>query len=258
MSKSKYNNYINEETEDKIIQLYIDEKKSSTEIGKIFSITHRTVLNVLKRRGIQRRSLSQGQFNYNKKDMPSDLQDANMLYELYINQQMSLKDIGLKYKVSPAVVKRLLKENNIKPRNNREAKLLYSPRGDKHPNWKGGVCPLEARVREYSQLNIQIDAYKRDNHTCQLCGSKKNIEAHHIRPFSVIIQEILNENPSLNPITNINELYEIIIHDKRITDINNLICLCKNCHHNIVHGKNETIRSEAPEIFQWERSTTIQ
>ena len=47
-------------------------------------------------------------------------------------------------------------------------------------------------------------ARKRDKFKCRKCGSKIKIQVHHIRPY--------HNNPSL------------------LSDVNNLISLCKSCH----------------------------
>lgn len=58
-------------------------------------------------------------------------------------------------------------------------------RGSKHWNWKGGVDKIHTRIKqtdEYKEWRKKI--YERDRWICQICGSKKNIVAHHIKWFS--------------------------------------------------------------------------
>ena len=121
--------------------------------------------------------------------------------------------------------------------------------GDKHPNWKGGITPLNMLLREYFHTNQVPKIARRDNYTCQMCGKKHTVlHIHHNRKFSDIVQEIRDEHPLLNPqnTTDQVELYNIITHDRRFLDEDNLITLCKDCHIK-VHSKNETISSQASE-----------
>lgn len=58
-------------------------------------------------------------------------------------------------------------------------------RGSKHWNWRGGVDKEHTRIKqtkEYKEWRASV--YKRDKWSCQKCGSKKGIVAHHIKPFS--------------------------------------------------------------------------
>lgn len=61
-------------------------------------------------------------------------------------------------------------------------------------NWKGGVTPLNKKIRsslEYKQWRTAV--FERDNYTCKICGAKNSkgvghsikLEADHIKPFSV-------------------------------------------------------------------------
>jgi hypothetical protein len=78
-------------------------------------------------------------------------------------------------------------------------------KGKNSNNWKGGISDINARLRmtEKHQRWIQKVLY-RDNYTCVKCGSKKDLQADHIKPFSIF--------PKLR------------------LDINNGQTLCKNCH----------------------------
>jgi hypothetical protein len=79
------------------------------------------------------------------------------------------------------------------------------------------ICPLYNL--KYDPNNIKIDnksnpawvrmVLKIANYQCEICGSKENLYAHHIIPVAV--------NPLL------------------AEDIDNGVCLCKNCHYQIVH-----------------------
>lgn len=79
-------------------------------------------------------------------------------------------------------------------------------RGEKHPFWKGGITPLNKKIRdslEYNEWRKKV--FERDNYTCQKCGLKGGrLEVHHIKPFS--------QFPELR------------------FDMNNAITLCKGCH----------------------------
>lgn len=63
--------------------------------------------------------------------------------------------------------------------------------GDKNPSWKGGVTPVNTKIRmsaEYKEWRMLV--FKRDRFTCVLCGIKNGMgkkivfHADHIKRFS--------------------------------------------------------------------------
>jgi len=63
-----------------------------------------------------------------------------------------------------------------------KAKLRVGP---KSSNWKGGVTPLNKKIRNSKDYQIwRKQVFQRDNYTCQICGKRGGyLEAHHIKPF---------------------------------------------------------------------------
>ena len=227
-----------------IFDLYVNHKKSSVEIGQILQTSHRSVLNHLKQMGVERRTLSESQFAKNGKDKPTEFNDYEKMYDLYVIQHYTKEQLGEMFDCAPHVIDKVLKELGIHVRGTSEAKIGVQS-GDQHHNWKGGISTLESRCRQFYQDNISPKIRIRDNYTCQLCGCHSNLHTHHIIPFSEIIEEICNEHKELDIIKNVNELYNIVIGDKRFLDEDNLITYCKNCHLFKIHGYGKTIRSEA-------------
>lgn len=59
--------------------------------------------------------------------------------------------------------------------------------GDKSPRWKGGITPINLKIRNSIEYKLWRESvFKRDNYTCIWCGDNKggNLEADHIKPFS--------------------------------------------------------------------------
>lgn len=89
------------------------------------------------------------------------------------------------------------------------------PCGEDHPNWNPNRSEDE-RLRgslEYAQWRTAV--FIKDDRTCQCCGSREHINAHHIYGFA-------NHK------------------DKRL-DLNNGITLCENCHNSACHGSLHNI-----------------
>lgn len=95
------------------------------------------------------------------------------------------------------------------------SKSIKQLKGEKHPNWKGGITSENRRIRSSERYkNWRTSVFERDGHTCQKCGQVGyQLNAHHIVPFA---------------------------EDKRLrTDINNGITFCVECHREFhsTHGR---------------------
>jgi hypothetical protein len=89
---------------------------------------------------------------------------------------------------------------------------------EKHPMWKGNR-ELKKLIRDgYIYQQWRDAVFLRDNFTCQDCGKKGYLEAHHNVSFS----KIMNKN-------NIKTLEESD-KCKELWDIDNGLTLCKKCH----------------------------
>lgn len=118
------------------------------------------------------------------------------------------------------------------------------------------------RLREAFESQLTQKAMARDNFCCQLCGSKKNLQVHHIIPFKKIFSDIISEHPEYNIEENKEELYKIAVADSRFLDLNNLITYCKECHLFKIHGYNKRNNSRAqhklPELQEHPKKENLQ
>lgn len=229
-------------------QLYLD-GFSCTSLAKEFNVSHKTILNHLNHCNIPIRNASECQWVYNQKEFPEELKNYDFIYDLYIIQRLSKKDLGLKFNCDPCVIDRVLKAFEIPIRGCSEAQIGIQS-GEKHWNWKGGITPLARRLREYFGVHQVLKVLERDHYTCQMCGNKKQLHVHHIKHFSDILKRILKENSDLDPVNNINELYNIAIKDKEFCDLNNLITYCKECHYSKIHGYNLKADNKSCELLE--------
>lgn len=218
-----------------IIDMYL-RGKSSTEIARELNTTHRTILLRLKKHTIDRRSLSESQWNFKNREIPSDFYSKEIMENLYLKEGLSKKELGQRYNCDPCVIDRVLRTLGIRVRNNAESKKGLRV-GERHPNWRGGITSLSARLREYlSSYEFQKSILNRDNNKCRICGSKDNLHIHHLIPFKNILDRIIIQNYPLSPTDNADELYNIAIKNEELNNTNNLITVCSMCHHRI-HGQ---------------------
>lgn len=230
MSRPQYDGSI----DSTIIEMY-NNGASPQKIADELGLSRGSIRNHLKHCNVDVRGISKGIFNYHKKEFPKELEDFETLYDMYITQRLSKKEIGRLLNVAPHVVDRCLKSFDISVRGNSEARIgLFG--GPNHPNWKGGRSGLYARLREYFRITQIGDVVKRDGKKCQMCGSTHKLHVHHIRPFKDIFEEILSEHKDLDVVENQEELFEIMKNDERLNDLDNLITYCKECHLFKVHG----------------------
>lgn len=237
------------EKRDEIVALYENEKLSANQIANMYDTSHNIIINTLKRFGVKTRTMQDAQFTINEKELPKLFNDKEQLEYMHWKENKSCREIGEMIGVDSGTIRRQMNRLGIKTKNNSESKRGLMV-GEKHPNWQGGLTPLKALLREYFQVNQVPVVAKRDNYTCQLCGATHTVlHVHHIVPFSEIVNEIVSEHPNLNPdiVEDRLKLYEIITHDDRFLNENNLITFCKPCHLYKIHNytQNKTISIQA-------------
>mgnify|MGYP001557965055 CR=1 FL=1 len=97
-------------------------------------------------------------------------------------------NIGLKGYLSLESIKILSDKLKAIPHTKEwNSKMGLTKRGSKHHNWKGGITPINKKIRnsiEYEEWRTKI--FERDNYTCQSCGEiGEKLQADHIKPFAL-------------------------------------------------------------------------
>jgi 5-methylcytosine-specific restriction endonuclease McrA len=122
---------------------------------------------------------------------------------------------------------------------------IYEKRKN-NPNWKEGITSLNTQIRaskQYEQWRLAI--FIRDNFTCQDCGEKVYLNAHHIKEFFKILEE--------NNITTLEQALQC----KELWDINNGRTLCEDCHgkrHEAIGFFKGRIYQQQLDLFNLRRS----
>ena len=247
--RNRHKKYTQEEI-DIMEKMYCVQHLSAFQIAMHFNTDHNTIIRNLKKRDVKIRTQIEAQFNSNNKDIPDIFNDAETLRRWHWDDGKSCKDIGDILNIDAGTVRRQMHRLGIDTKSNSMSKIGLMI-GESHPNWQGGITPLNALLREYFNINQAPVIAERDNYTCQLCGAQHTVlHVHHIREFSDIVHEICSENNTLNPNdeNDKQKLYNIITHDSRFLDMNNLITYCKECHLFRIHNyKHKIISSQASE-----------
>jgi predicted DNA-binding protein YlxM (UPF0122 family) len=227
---------------DILYKLYVQEKKSLTEIAKIFNISAMTVLDRMKKFNIERRTKSEaakGENNsfYGKhhteeaREKMSEVKKGRHFSEEH-KRKLSKARKGkknpmygkhrseeTKKKISEACKGE--KNHNYGKHRSEEYKIKMREinKGENNPYWKGGITPENIKVRRSREMCLWRKAVlERDNFTCQACSKKGGkLHVHHINNFS--------DFPELR------------------VAIDNGITLCKKCHkkfHHLYGVKNNT------------------
>lgn len=92
--------------------------------------------------------------------------------------------------------------------------------GINNPSWKGGITPLYEKIRHSLKYELwRKKIFQKNNYTCQDCGKRGwNLEVHHLKPFSKIIEEYSIKD------------FESAYKCEMLWDISNGITFCQNCH----------------------------
>jgi len=68
-----------------------------------------------------------------------------------------------------------------------ERVMIKTPRGSACHSWKGGITPLNEKIRKSVEYKIwRKSVFERDNYTCIWCGQRGVLlQADHIKPFAL-------------------------------------------------------------------------
>jgi nitrate/TMAO reductase-like tetraheme cytochrome c subunit len=94
-------------------------------------------------------------------------------------------------------------------------KLSNSRKGENNPAWKGGMTRLHYGSNKVERIRFRKEmqklVFKRDNYTCQMCGSNGDLQVDHIQSWADYVELRF--------------------------EMSNLRTLCMDCHYLITYGK---------------------
>jgi hypothetical protein len=152
-------------------------------------------------------------------------QHADSILEKYQNGS-TIQWLVREYKADKKTIRLILKEKGITQFRGRagipawnKGKEIPSIQGKNSPHWKGGVTPLNMKVRRCAQYrNWRTEVFERDNWTCQMCGKRGgNLEADHYPiPFAEIMITLKSFREAKD--------------SEKLWSISNARTLCVPCH----------------------------
>lgn len=208
---------------DELHRLYVEEQMSLAEIACRLNVTRTSVSRWLKAAGISTRSISEatilsGKYGVHSESHSESLRNNAAVARSHITAESRAKQSATRKarKITPWNKGRAMSEEQKEKLRIQRADPEYRERqadrqrGDKSPNWRGGVATANLRSpQDWKWKQRRAECYERDDWTCQDCGVKcgvkgpRRIQAHHI---------IARRNGG---------------SDK----LSNLVTLCASCHH---------------------------
>jgi len=109
---------------------------------------------------------------------------------------------------------------------------VESRKGEGNPSWNPNLTQEEREIaRNYPEYKVWRKAvYERDNYACQICGSKKNICAHHLNGYA--------EFP------------------KQRTEVSNGVTLCRYYHNNF-HSFYGKINNTKEQFYEFKKQQSV-
>lgn len=155
--------------------------------------------------------------------------DLDEISEQYISGK-TLKQLGEKYGVAKATIKRKLLKNGVKLRKGGTRKGTKSPkkgkpqlstRGKNNNRWKGGITTLNQQIRHCVEYKLwRSNIFEREDWTCKFCKKRGGwLEVdHYPKGFAEIMSEYKIDT------------YEKAQQCKELWNEENGRVLCKKCH----------------------------
>lgn len=192
-----------------IKDLYLNKKKTTTEIAKTFNCSVPTVVSRLKEIGVKIRN-------------PNERKSG------FLNPSWGRKGV---------------KSYRWGKKHSKLTKEMISkkvPQGPDHHKWKKPnerIEPVNLQIRNCSKMKIwKISVFQRDDYSCVFCKKKQNkntqINADHIIPFA----EIKRKNK-------IKTLQDALLC-KQMWDVNNGRTLCVECHRKTKTWGNKRFKND--------------
>ena len=225
---------------------YYKEKLSLASIARLINCTPTTVLNYIRKYGIQPRTISDALTGRRLSENHKEKVIKNLCrsYSGFTNsRQKALKTtqsnrIGsnhsseTKRKIRDSAIGRIISEETkqkiskaqqglrVGIKHHYYGKCREEMTGEKNYNWSGGTSSTMRMWRRSSKYKEWRSAcYKRDNFSCQLCGNKNvKLNVDHIKPFAIIIKR--------HNVSSLEEFYNC----KELWSLDNGRTLCISCH----------------------------
>jgi 5-methylcytosine-specific restriction endonuclease McrA len=170
----------------------------------------------------------------------SDIEIANILNCTRSNITICLNKLGYNNRKS--------KKDNIALRNRISNSLIGRYTGDKNPNYKGYLDEKEIARGIFKTISKR--KIRECNYTCKHCGKRGGtLHTHHIKPFSLILEEFIKNTYS----GNIKTFYQEITNYYDFMNEDNLVVLCQDCHDLVHYSDNHELSP-----YRWESATTIE
>lgn len=203
-------------SEEEFKYLYIDKHLSIKDIADHFNISFITVINYAKVFGLKR--------NNGNDDSPY-FEIVKSMYESGKSFSMISRELNL----PKSRVRKIAIESGAKIRGKSESQQIfnYSYKEFEY-KWEKYSNKFTKRCRRYFRSHV-APLIKKD--CCELCGSNEKLHFHHLKSFSIILNEIINENEGLSE----DDMFEVVIHDKRFLDLDNIKVVCEKCHYTVYH-----------------------
>lgn len=103
--------------------------------------------------------------------------------EEHLKRSLSLKGKKKSQEHIEKVRKALIGKKRKMPAWNKGKKFPQFSR-ENSPLWKGGIKVDNDRRKSYEAVQWRSDVFQRDNWTCQTCGARGNLQAHHIKSWA--------------------------------------------------------------------------